>query len=89
MSEGILIIIEGGDGSGKATQSQRLVERLNAEGVEAVRKGRVAAFPVQVDGRECIGIAAEIGRSVQKKFDPQVLIEELKLIIDRDNLKAD
>ena len=29
---GTLIILEGGDGSGKATQTKRLVERLQAEG---------------------------------------------------------
>lgn len=34
---GKLIIIEGGDGSGKATQSFKLVERLNAEGIHALR----------------------------------------------------
>jgi dTMP kinase len=36
-SKGRLIIIEGGDGSGKATQSARLVERLTAEGHAALR----------------------------------------------------
>lgn len=34
---GKLIIIEGGDGSGKATQSLKLVERLNREGTKALR----------------------------------------------------
>ena len=29
---GTLIILEGGDGSGKATQTKRLVERLQEEG---------------------------------------------------------
>lgn len=37
MNKGKLIIIEGGDGSGKATQSFKLVERLNAEGIPARR----------------------------------------------------
>lgn len=37
MKKGNLIIIEGGDGSGKATQSVKLVERLNKEGVNARR----------------------------------------------------
>lgn len=37
MNKGTLIIIEGGDGSGKATQSFKLVERLNAEGIPARR----------------------------------------------------
>jgi len=57
------------------------IEKAVEEGVEAVRKGRVAAFPVQVDGRECIGIAAEIGRSVQKKFDPQTLIDAIDRVV--------
>lgn len=35
--QGKLIIIEGGDGSGKATQSHKLVERLNREGYPALR----------------------------------------------------
>ncbi len=38
---GRLIIIEGGDGSGKATQSAMLADRLRAEGVPALR----VAFP--------------------------------------------
>jgi len=35
--QGRLIIIEGGDGSGKATQSAMLVDRLRAEGIPALR----------------------------------------------------
>lgn len=57
------------------------IEKAVEQGVDAVRKGRVAAFPVQVDGRECIGIAAEIGRSVQKKFDPQALIDAIDRVV--------
>lgn len=57
------------------------IEKAVEQGVEAVRKGRVAAFPVQVDGRECIGIAAEIGRNVQKKFDPQTLIDAIDRVV--------
>jgi dTMP kinase len=38
---GRLVVIEGSDGSGKATQSRRLVARLRREGVAAVR----IAFP--------------------------------------------
>ncbi len=57
------------------------IEKAVEQGVEAVRKGRVAAFPVQVDGRECIGIAAEIGRSTQKKFDPRTLIEAIDRVV--------
>lgn len=37
MNSGKLIIIEGGDGSGKATQSAMLVDRLQAEGIPALK----------------------------------------------------
>ena len=38
---GTLIILEGGDGSGKATQTKCLVERLQAEG----HRVRSVSFP--------------------------------------------
>ncbi|MGQ9367583.1 amino acid adenylation domain-containing protein [Azospirillum sp. ST 5-10] len=38
------------------------LERAVEERVAGVRKGRVAAFPVEHDGREAIGVAAEAGR---------------------------
>ncbi|WP_146150047.1 non-ribosomal peptide synthetase, partial [Caballeronia novacaledonica] len=41
--------------------------------VELVRRGRVAAFAVQVDGAECIGVAAEVSRSVRKLVTADVL----------------
>ena len=34
--------------------------------VELVRRGRVAAFAVEIDGQEGIGIAAEVSRNMQK-----------------------
>ena len=46
--------------------------------VEVVRKGRVAAFAVTQDGIEGIGIAAEIGRSVQKNVPADELIRTLR-----------
>src|SRR5450830_704442 len=46
--------------------------------VEVVRKGRVAAFAVNDQGLEGIGIAAEISRSVQKILAPDVLIKALR-----------
>ncbi|PNB72966.1 non-ribosomal peptide synthetase [Pseudomonas sp. GW456-E7] len=46
--------------------------------VEVVRKGRVAAFAVTVDGQEGIGIAAEISRSVQKILPPESLIKAIR-----------
>ena len=42
MSRGKLIVIEAGDGSGKATQTRKLFERLNSEG----RNVRQISFPV-------------------------------------------
>ncbi|WP_250517959.1 non-ribosomal peptide synthetase, partial [Caballeronia sp. INDeC2] len=41
--------------------------------VELVRRGRVAAFAVQLDGGECIGVAAEVSRSVRKLVTAEAL----------------
>ncbi|WP_144635194.1 non-ribosomal peptide synthetase [Bordetella genomosp. 13] len=44
------------------------IERAVEDRVEAVRKGRVAAFAcARADGSEAVGIAAEIGRGTQKR----------------------
>ncbi|WP_141100736.1 non-ribosomal peptide synthetase [Roseateles aquatilis] len=53
------------------------VERAVEAGVEAVRKGRVAAFRVEVDGVEGIGVAAEVSRGLQKLVTPQALSDLL------------
>ncbi|GLH79077.1 non-ribosomal peptide synthetase [Bradyrhizobium sp. SSBR45G] len=45
--------------------------------VTQVRKGRVAAFPVEVSGREGIGIAAEFSRTVLRRTPPDVLIKAI------------
>jgi len=47
--------------------------------VEAVRKGRVAAFPVELaDGEgEGIGLAVEVSRGMQKLVPPQALVAAL------------
>jgi amino acid adenylation domain-containing protein/non-ribosomal peptide synthase protein (TIGR01720 family) len=47
-------------------------EAVDAE-VASVRKGRVAAFPVEIDGREGIGVAAEFSRPVLKRTSPEAL----------------
>ena len=47
------------------------IEQTVEREVEVVRKGRVAAFAVTVEGQEGIGIAAEISRSVQKILPPE------------------
>ncbi|MDF5813182.1 hypothetical protein P4118_21360 [Pseudomonas aeruginosa] len=44
----------------------------------SARKGRVAAFAVTVDGEEGIGIAAEIGRGVQKSVPAHELIDSIR-----------
>ncbi|WP_250495344.1 non-ribosomal peptide synthetase, partial [Caballeronia sp. GAWG1-1] len=41
--------------------------------VDLVRRGRVAAFAVQIDGAECIGVAAEISRGVRKLVPAEAL----------------
>ena len=54
------------------------IEQTIEREVEVVRKGRVAAFAVSVDGVEGIGIAAEISRSVQKILAPEALIKAIR-----------
>ncbi|WP_284415077.1 condensation domain-containing protein, partial [Acidovorax sp. SUPP3334] len=53
------------------------IERAIETEVEAVRKGRVAAFAVPGPDGEGIGIAAEVSRSLQKLVPPQALAEAL------------
>ncbi|UXJ55658.1 non-ribosomal peptide synthase/polyketide synthase [Pseudomonas citronellolis] len=54
------------------------IERAVETEVDAVRKGRVAAFAVQVDGEEGIGIAAEVGRALQKRIPADALIDAIR-----------
>jgi amino acid adenylation domain-containing protein len=51
---------------------QDLERAVEAE-VEAVRKGRVAAFPVQGPQGEGIGVATEVSRGLQKLVPPEAL----------------
>jgi amino acid adenylation domain-containing protein len=53
------------------------VERHVEAEVDAVRKGRVAAFAVEGPQGEGIGIAAEVSRGLQKLIKPGVLVEAL------------
>ncbi|RST55767.1 non-ribosomal peptide synthetase [Variovorax sp. MHTC-1] len=53
------------------------IERAIEAEVDAVRKGRVAAFAVDGPEGEGIGVAAEVSRSLQKMVDPAVLVEAL------------
>ncbi|MBV7545452.1 non-ribosomal peptide synthetase [Pseudomonas sp. PDM26] len=54
------------------------IEQTVEREVEVVRKGRVAAFAVTVEGQDGIGIAAEISRSVQKILPPESLIKAIR-----------
>jgi amino acid adenylation domain-containing protein/non-ribosomal peptide synthase protein (TIGR01720 family) len=49
------------------------IERAVEADVDTVRRGRVAAFPVEIDGRETIGVAAEFGRGVLKRVPAEEL----------------
>ncbi|KRR14094.1 non-ribosomal peptide synthetase [Bradyrhizobium valentinum] len=49
------------------------VEQAIEADVELVRSGRVAAFAVEMDGRESIGVAAEFSRTVLKRSNPEAL----------------
>ncbi|MDO5104020.1 MAG: AMP-binding protein, partial [Lautropia sp.] len=57
------------------------IERVVEEEVEAVRKGRCAAFAVDVEGSEGIGVAAEISRGLQKLIAPATLIQAIKVAV--------
>ncbi|MDF3203083.1 non-ribosomal peptide synthetase [Pseudomonas sp. 1912-s] len=54
------------------------IEQAIEREVEVVRKGRVAAFAVNDNGQEGVGIAAEISRSVQKILPPEALIKAIR-----------
>ncbi|MDO7895544.1 non-ribosomal peptide synthetase [Pseudomonas citrulli] len=54
------------------------IEQTIEREVEAVRKGRVAAFAVNDNGEEGIGIAVEISRSVQKLVPADTLIKAIR-----------
>jgi amino acid adenylation domain-containing protein len=53
------------------------IERTVEAEVEAVRKGRVAAFAVAGLQGEGIGVAAEVSRGMQKLVPPHLLVEAL------------
>lgn len=54
------------------------IEQIIEREIDAVRKGRVAAFPVQDNGREAIGVAAEVTRTMQKIVVADALIEAIR-----------
>ncbi|UJP06309.1 MAG: amino acid adenylation domain-containing protein [Nitrosomonas sp.] len=53
------------------------IELVIEEEVEAVRKGRVAVFSVELEDGEGIGVAAEISRSMQKLVGADTLVQVL------------
>jgi amino acid adenylation domain-containing protein len=57
------------------------IEREVEREVDAVRKGRVAAFAVEGPEGEGIGLAAEVSRSIQKLVRPEVLVEALSAAV--------
>jgi amino acid adenylation domain-containing protein len=57
------------------------IEREVEREVEAVRKGRVAAFAVDGPEGEGIGLAAEVSRRIQKLVRPEVLVEALSAAV--------
>ncbi len=57
------------------------LERAVESEVAAVRKGRVAAFALERDGAETIGIAAEIGRGTRKKQPVEELVAAIRQTI--------
>ncbi|ACE85089.1 non-ribosomal peptide synthetase [Cellvibrio japonicus] len=57
------------------------IERTIEEEVEVVRKGRVAAYAVNFNGEEGIGIAAEISRKLQRLVPAQVLIDSIRQVV--------
>lgn len=58
------------------------IERAVEAQVEAVRKGRVAAFSVNTgDGPEGIGVAAEVSHGLQKLVPARALVDALSLAV--------
>jgi acyl-CoA synthetase (AMP-forming)/AMP-acid ligase II/alpha-ketoglutarate-dependent taurine dioxygenase len=57
------------------------IEQAVERGVAAVRKGRVAAFSTEADGRETIGIAAEISRAARRAASPGEIVAAIDAIV--------
>lgn len=57
------------------------IERTIEGEVDAVRKGRVAAFAVTGGTGEGVGVAAEVSRSMQKLVAPQALVDALNAAV--------
>lgn len=57
------------------------IERMVETEIDAVRKGRVAAFAVNGPQGEGIGLAAEVSRSTQRLASPEALVELLSAAV--------
>ncbi|MHB9796209.1 non-ribosomal peptide synthase/polyketide synthase [Pseudomonas sp. MT3] len=57
------------------------LERCVEEEVDLVRKGRVSAFAIEHQGRDGIGIAAEVGRSVRKLISAEALARAISAAV--------
>jgi len=57
---------------GRNLYPQDIENTVEAE-IEIIRRGRVAAFPVEIDGVEGIGIAAEVSRGARKFLDSRAV----------------
>ena len=57
------------------------LERAVETHVAAVRQGRVGVFAIEHQGREAIGVAAEIGRGTQHKISAPALAESIRLAV--------
>ncbi|HEY0293373.1 MAG TPA: condensation domain-containing protein [Hansschlegelia sp.] len=57
------------------------IEQAVEHGVAAVRKGRVAAFSWLRDGREGVGVAAEIGRGVRRNSTAAEIIAAIDAVV--------
>ncbi|MBR0645952.1 AMP-binding protein, partial [Plastoroseomonas hellenica] len=59
------------------------VEQVIEEAFEPARRGRIAVFPVEAQGREAIGVAVEIGPLARRKTGPAALAEAIGRIVLR------
>ncbi len=59
------------------------IERVAELEVDAVRKGRVAAFSVPGPQGESLGLAAEVSRGLQKLVEPARLVEALSAAVSQ------
>ncbi|WP_447639632.1 non-ribosomal peptide synthase/polyketide synthase [Pandoraea norimbergensis] len=65
---------------GQNVYPQDVEQAIEAE-LDIVRAGRVSAFPVEFNGREGIGLAAEVSRRTQKLLTPAQIVDELDAVV--------